>query len=599
MTNKQYLPIPTVNDSGLRIAPAPELPTLDFDPDEPFPTECLPDGIREMVKAVAAQERTTEALPACCAIATISASLGSAIRVASGPNRWASPNLYILVGANSGTGKSRVFSQIVSPFIERDNSLLSAWQMVVRPGILGEERQIKAQLKQLEKASDQSGSNAEEFRRLHAKLEQLKKELEMEPKLFVSDVTTQQLAVLMQNPTETMASLSADARDTIDNITGRYHEKGSPDMDIYLKTWSGDPVIVDRTSRPSVRLSAPRLASLWLVQPDKIAALFNHPTMIESGFLPRCLLCQSNTPLTRMGDEAEVAVPSDIQQRWHALVGHLLDTYRLRQFPEGDGKRRPTPHEVKATPGATLLLRDYFNETIGKRIDGTYSDAEEFSARWTEQAWRLALLFHAAEYANQQVVVQAFPTNIVCLGYTSEANAKTTVLSEISERTVAAAIRVVRWFANHQLAVLEASRQRNHAERWRKIDELLAKNTDGITARDLVTYRIASDSPKAKILLQQLEDKGVLVSEERKPTRGGHPTVVYRRDAPIDGSCPAESKPRRSAFITIADPADPEYVQQVGTTPPPEIKESWGSGEAIPEPCVALGPKDIDLMSTE
>src|SRR3954471_17151905 len=84
----------------------------------PFPLAALPSSIREYVERVAEIHRAPASLSACCALAPLSAAVGKGLRVRSLPGLLTPANLYTLVGASSGCGKSLAFKTITEPLRE-------------------------------------------------------------------------------------------------------------------------------------------------------------------------------------------------------------------------------------------------------------------------------------------------------------------------------------------------------------------------------------------------------------------------------------------------------------------------------------------------
>lgn len=72
----------------------------------PFPILALPPVLREMVCSVADGHGLPVVMPAAIALAMVSAALGKGLRIASGRGRKTMGNLFVLLSAASGSGKS-------------------------------------------------------------------------------------------------------------------------------------------------------------------------------------------------------------------------------------------------------------------------------------------------------------------------------------------------------------------------------------------------------------------------------------------------------------------------------------------------------------
>ena len=151
-------------------------------------------------------------------------------------------------------------------------------------------------------------------------------------------------------------------------------------------------------------------------------------------------------------------------------------------------------------------MKSHFNETVDRRQDDL-ADVESFAARWTEQAWRLAVVIHAASHGKQ-----AHHKQVQC---------------------VDSAIEIADWFSEQQLALLAQTRAVTAENREKRVMELLraqvakCESKVWLTARDLQMNRVVTSSAEAKQLLQNMEKLGKLSCETNKPRRGGHAEVRY------------------------------------------------------------------------
>ena len=72
---------------------------------------------------------------------------------------------------------------------------------------------------------------------------------------------------------------------------GRYSKSGKDgDEGIFLQGYSGDAVVHSRKGKPPLNLSSPCLSLCLAAQPDIWQKMSGDPRLMESGFLPRCLV---------------------------------------------------------------------------------------------------------------------------------------------------------------------------------------------------------------------------------------------------------------------------------------------------------------------
>jgi hypothetical protein len=462
-----------------------------------FPLEHLPPAARAMAGTVARVARTPEPLAACCVLAVLSASIGAGLQVPSQPDKIARGNLYFLVGMKSGMGKSETFRPVVEPFFAYERDMVEHWQAEVLPGLEAEADLLKKEIETLVKklGKGKSGMEREELRReLAAKKKAMKETTDgiaNPPRLCCEDVTSQQLAAMLQQNQEQLASLSPDAGSIVNILLGQYSKLDRTDDNIYLKAWSGDNCRVDRKGSGPILLQRPCLAALWLVQPDKIETLLAERSLTDGGLIPRPLMCQPNAQHRPIVRGAE-GIPAATVNAWALLVGKLIKTFRFASEPV----------TIEPAPEVLQLMDAHCNRIV-ERMKTDLQDVDSYAARWNEQAWRIAVVLHA--------------------GLHGENAGEQTMAAD----TAASAIALADWFAGEQLRILERGR---HAARRAKRDEvlaLLAVKPQGIRASGVYRARIVDSADEAHALLAKMEADGELTHTESKPEGGGHVTLIY------------------------------------------------------------------------
>lgn len=451
-----------------------------------------------MAEAIARTERTPETLAGCCVLGIVSASIGAGLQVKSGPDRVTRPNLYIMASAESGSGKSETFRHAAKPFFLHEREAVERWQAQTLPGLQAEADMLESEMARLKKEAGKGklGLEREEIRdKLQAKKKALADVNEKlnPPRLCCEDVTSEKLAVMLACNGEQLASLSPDAGSIVNNLLGRYSKLDRTDEGIYLKAFSGDNCRVDRQGREPVLLQRPCLAALWLVQPDKVETLLAKTELTDGGMIPRLLACHTRALPVLIVDGME-GIPTATADAWAALVGSLLETFRMA----GE------PFTIEPTPEARQMLKEHHNQIVERRL-GELRDVTTFAGRWNEQAWRIAVCLHAGlhgEHAGERM---------------------------LAADTAASAIALADWFAGEQLRILARGR---HAARRAKRDKVLALLADtpkGITGRGVHRARIVDTADEAHTLLAQMEADGELEGKNSKPETGGHITRTFTK----------------------------------------------------------------------
>ena len=461
---------------------------------KPFPTHLLPKVLGDLVKEVARVTQTPEAMAGPLTLGIVSASIGKGLASKGHAGRITPPNLYILLGAKSGTGKSECAKIIFKPFIDYANEKHQEWIEEVLPELEADKECIKDEIKELIKGLKSNGGNADKLKEAKKKLARKESEMLKEPRYHADNVTGEKLAILISNQTnESLALLSSDARDCIDILDGKY-QKNKTDESIYLKAYSRDCCTFDRVDRPSIKIKEPQLTIVWAVQPDKLKLLFNNKKFTDGGLMPRFLAldtyCDAETRTTNTPIQPKVLKEYDLLIKGLLLVLHADESENVIQLSD----------EVLSA------FTNYFNDIVGRRKGGgELEDIHPYAARWEENALKIGICLHAAKHQEHAMV------------------------KDFSTETAHEAIGLMKWFAEQQLGLLQESRDKQSEEKEMRVHRLIEDNGGQCTKGNVYRKRIASDAGSAEVLLTAMVEKGILTEEKQpSPKGGGHPQTIYK-----------------------------------------------------------------------
>lgn len=464
---------------------------------EPFPTEALGPVLADMVREVARVDGVPEAMPGATVLAVVAGCLGKGVRAAILPNKLTFPNLYMLVIARSGIGKTEVCRRCTLPLRTHEAELRMNWNRNEAPQIRAKRRFLEKKMEVLAKAYKPTapGHAGEETSMVSVERELvLLDEKDKPPKIIVEDVTTPKLAMLLQDHREQLLSLSGDAGDVINNLLGRNQRLNCTDESLYLKAYSCEAVDVDRVSRQSISLREPCLTCLWFGQPDKLATLMSNPKLVHGGLMPRMLMFDANATPTEISSDTPAFDPA-VGAAYGQLLTELLLTFRAGL--------NPVEITVEALARGSMVA---FHNEINNRRASDAAANDEFAARHCENACRMALCLHAARHGAQAAAV------------------------ELSVQTVEDAIRLMKWFIARQAEILPVSMPGSPGDMEQTVLMHLAKKPEGMTGRELVRKRIVPNADVSYRTLFCLVGKGLAVGEERKT--GGRPGIYYKAVLP-------------------------------------------------------------------
>jgi hypothetical protein len=465
--------------------------------DEPFPLDCLPGSAGDMAREVTRAAMVPDTLAGMNVIGILSASIGAGLEVCSGGDRRTRANLFLMPVAASGTGKGQSFGDIAEPFLAREALRVEQWRKVDRPEALTKKMMAEEVLARL-KSEWRKDSSAEKKRQFvenisaaQAEIDEAEKSIR-EPAWSTEQATKESIEDLFRISTrEQLASLSAEARGAADILMGRYNEK--TDESIFLSGYSGDRGKITRKGAAAIWLNHPCLMLLWMLQPDKLREMLESPAMSESGLLPRFLLADTKAEPQEEPEERQ-RIPDDVKAAWAALVHDLLNEYH-----EPDAKARVIEPEREAA----VLLRDYNNEIVRRRRrGGDLADVSIYAARWAENAWRLALVLHAATHG----------ADAWC--------------EKLSADTADKAVKLMRWFSAQQLRVLAAGREDRLTKRLERLREVLALKPDKCEKLSELERRNGLDTDEVQRLAAKFP--AVVVIEKISTGGAGRPSVVAR-----------------------------------------------------------------------
>ena len=273
----------------------------------PFPVDAFPRQIADMVNAVSEFTQTDSAMPGTSALSVLSACTGghAEIEIRRG---WREPlNLYCATIAAPGERKSAVQATMVRPVLNVEARLAEAG---AAERVAAETRkQIATKVAERQR---QTAASAQPTDREAAAADAIDAaraadaiDVPAVPRLVADDITPEAAASLLADQGGRLAIISAEGG-IFDIIAGRYN-KGSPNMDLFLKGHSGDVLKVDRKGRPPEVVPRPALTLGLMIQPAVLAAIAGNQQFRGRGFLARIMYSypriEGGTPQDRLSSD--------------------------------------------------------------------------------------------------------------------------------------------------------------------------------------------------------------------------------------------------------------------------------------------------------
>jgi replicative DNA helicase len=287
----------------------------------PFPVDAFPKRIADMVNAVSEFTQTDPAMPGTSALSVLSSCTGGHAMIEIRPG-WREPlNVYTATIAAPGERKSAVQATMVRPVLNAEARLAAAGAAA---RVDAETRkQIATRFAEQQRhaaARAATGEEAAVADAISAALLADAIDVPAIPRLVADDITPEAAASLLADQGGRLAIISAEGG-IFDIIAGRYN-KGSTNLDLWLKGHSGDALKVDRKGRPPEFVPRPALTLGLMIQPAVLSAIAGNQQFRGRGFLARILYAY---PVSKVG-RREIGSPpvkAEIEEAYEATIDNL------------------------------------------------------------------------------------------------------------------------------------------------------------------------------------------------------------------------------------------------------------------------------------
>lgn len=298
---------------------------------------------------------------------------------------WIEPlNLYMVVVARPSERKSPVMREVMavvykytSEYNEKNQQLIEQYNME-RDVLVKKIANMKQELASVKKSK--KTVTMEDLRALQKEYDELEEATPL--RLIADDITPEALISLMYENGGKMAIVSTEGG-IFDMAAGRYSDKTN--IDVFLKAYSGDPIMVDRKGRSNEYIQAPALTILLTVQPTVIEEIMDNKEMSGRGFVARFLYA---LPVSRIGrrNYRVKPIPEKARVDFNDLICRLLDIPDIGE-----------PRVLHLSKEADKLAEDFFQE-IEAGLTDELESIEGWAGKLHGQTMRIAGVFHCCEH---------------------------------------------------------------------------------------------------------------------------------------------------------------------------------------------------------
>ncbi|MCD7937792.1 MAG: DUF3987 domain-containing protein [Tannerellaceae bacterium] len=359
---------------------------IPLDPDlesklPPFPRGVLPDVIEAHAAAVAESLQVPFDMPAISDLSVLSSSVAGNFKVKP-KNDWEEPmNVFAINIARPSERKSPVCKESTKPlydFMKEENGRRKPEIAEYRAKKKILTGKIETTKNALTKGKNPNGYTEQDLIDLESELEALDEVNELE--LVLDDVTPEALTRALRRNNERIAIISAEGG-IFGMLAGRY--TSNPNLDLFLKGYSGEPYSSHRVGSGNISLEHPLLTMYLSVQPQVVKEAMENDEFRGRGFLARFLYSMPESPVGHRRYRTEPINPQ-VRQAYHDLI------YRLLQLPYlGEGEERT----IQFSPEADKLFEDFVNWVEGQ-LNDELEEIEDWGGKFCGQVARIAGLIH-------------------------------------------------------------------------------------------------------------------------------------------------------------------------------------------------------------
>ena len=314
-----------------------------------FPIDALPEVLRNYVSDVAESTQTPIDMAGVAALALMSIAMQPRYKVIGKADWEEQLSLYCMIVAEPSDRKSAVFNQIIKviqSFEAEYNEHHSIDVLKSQEEHASLEKRYKKATKDYENGKITKDEYDEAFRKYST--HKLIKPIS----LTLDDVTSESLTNEIESQDGCIALVSSEGG-IFDIISGSY--TNFPNIDIFLKGYSGDFIKVSRIGRPSLYVKNPRLTILLTVQPKVLESVVNNGTFTGRGLSARFLY---SVPKSLVGSRKFETKPInfDNKKRFSDLIHEILK------------EPKSSTTYITLSNDAYSLLKDYYEEFESRLI---------------------------------------------------------------------------------------------------------------------------------------------------------------------------------------------------------------------------------------
>lgn len=282
-----------------------------------FPTDSLPTWLAHFVRAQSTASQVPEDMTGMLALSALSAAVQGRINAIANNGTWTEPIcLYTAVVMAPGERKSSVFEQVTRPLVDWEYEVQEAeWPMVaasqqemaeIEKAVESADLAVQKTAAAVRKARRDETLAPDTIRGLEADLKAAQEDAteariaqgQYAPRykfrLVANDLTPEVASTMLSRQQSHHLAIISDEGGVFEVLTGsRYADRLN--LDVFLKSHSGNLIQVDRINRDPERINRPMMSLGLAVQPEVLRDIGKSKQMHGRGLLARFLWCVPTT----------------------------------------------------------------------------------------------------------------------------------------------------------------------------------------------------------------------------------------------------------------------------------------------------------------
>jgi hypothetical protein len=430
-----------------------------------FPVEAFSESIRQWLRYYREQFGYPEAATAMTMLSLLSASIGQQVQViGASPNGTTPLNIWTVIVACRGSGKSSLLRALSAPIIEADLRAQATFRGL-RAKIDAELEFLRSSLPKYKNKNSPEDCDTYRSAKVHERIQALEELHGLS--LIIGTPSSEALKrTVAESADHFTLVLSSEGAELFSIMFGKYNEQGKMDLDAWLALKTGDYLNDTRIKRESVTVHRGLISMMLTIQNSVAKELIQNKDALLRGLFMRMYFFDPKFLRTRSTDRTDR--PAPVENVLIERMNHFLER-RIRSMASRvenvlDGfDRWDSPQPPADSIPCTQSARDAFSrfnddgidlEKLFCLVDGNLSGE---CSRWGEDAIQIAGLLACLE--GKDIIDEALAHK---------------------------AIAIVRWCKKNFLKMLTKCSFDGISDKFERLEYIIEKSENGfVTTGDL------------------------------------------------------------------------------------------------------------------